>query len=128
MLICLFSNYTAEFASKLVSVTYQSAMASLEVSVADRQELEACQRSLVGSISRLQEEHHRVTTRVSVCVAGALVSLQLLPDKLTPMIRPLMDCIKTEADPLIQVGVWAWFPSYRYTCVSVWAGHHIVLV
>ncbi len=96
-----------DFATRLASTTYQNAVASVNVGVAERQELETAHRSLVSSISRLQEEHQRLATRVSVCVAGALVSLQILPEKLNPMVRPLMDCIKTESDSVIQVRMFS---------------------
>ena len=42
-------------------------------------------------------------TRVHCCMAGTLVTLTSLPPKLNPIIRPLMDCIKTESDTLMQV-------------------------
>ncbi len=58
---------------------------------------------MISSVGRVQEEHQRLSTKVSSCVAGALVSLSSLPAKLNPLIRPLMDCVKTEDDPLMQV-------------------------
>ena len=36
-------------------------------------------------------------------IAGALVTMQTLPPKLNPIIRPLMDAIKKEEDPAVQV-------------------------
>ena len=110
ILICIYVNtyksrstYSVEFAAQLASTTYQKALASLKLSAAERQELEVAHRNLVASVGHLQEEHQRLATRVSGCVAGALVSLQCLPEKLNPVIRPLMDCIKMETDPVIQV-------------------------
>jgi len=42
-------------------------------------------------------------TRVHNCVAGAVISLRKLPTKLNPIIRPIMDSIKLELDPTLQV-------------------------
>ena len=42
-------------------------------------------------------------SRVLCCVAGALVTINALPSKLNPVIRPLMECLKTEEDNLLQV-------------------------
>lgn len=36
-------------------------------------------------------------------IAGALVTMQALPPKLNPVIRPLMDAIKKEEDSAMQV-------------------------
>jgi TATA-binding protein-associated factor len=41
--------------------------------------------------------------RVLSVIAGALVTMQALPPKLNPIIRPLMDAIKKEEDPAMQV-------------------------
>ena len=69
-------------------------------------------RNVVSSLGQLQEEQQRLATRISSCVAGTLISLRCLPEKLNPVIRPLMDCIKTEADSVMQV-------LYMYVCVHV---------
>ena len=67
------------------------------------QEFDSLRRSLLASLGQLQEEHQRMQTRVHCCMAGTLVTLTSLPPKLNPIIRPLMDCIKTESDTLMQV-------------------------
>lgn len=41
--------------------------------------------------------------RVQAAIAGALVSMKHLPEKLNPVIRPLMDSIKKEENELLQV-------------------------
>ena len=67
------------------------------------------------SVGYLQEENQRLTMRVKSCLAGTIVAIACLPEKLNPLIRPLMDCVKTEADSVMQVwgmgvvdGKWVW--------------------
>ena len=67
------------------------------------QEFEALRRNVLTALGQLQEEIQRTDTRVQCCVTGTLVLLRSLPAKLNPVIRPLMDCIKKESDPLLQV-------------------------
>ena len=69
------------------------------------QEFDSLRRCVLSSLGQLQEEHQRLVTRVHSCLAGALVSLSSLPTKLNPVIRPLMDSVKTEKDRLMQVCV-----------------------
>lgn len=97
------SGYTVEFATRLASTTYQDTVRSLDLGQTELQELEVLHRNVVCSVGQLQEEHQRLAMRVSSCVAGTLISLRCLPEKLNPVIRPLMDCLKTEADSVMQV-------------------------
>lgn len=69
------------------------------------QEFESLRRCVLSSLGQLQEEHVKMSTRVSAGLAGALVSLNGLPGKLNPVIRPLMDSIKTEQDPVLRVSI-----------------------
>ena len=41
--------------------------------------------------------------RVQSSIARAVVVLDAVPDKLNPVIRPLMECIKREENTLLQV-------------------------
>ena len=67
------------------------------------QDFESLRRNVLTALGQLQEELQRSDTRVHCCVTGTLVLLQSLPPKLNPVIRPLMDCLKLESDPLLQV-------------------------
>lgn len=76
------------------------------------------------ALGQLQEENQKIHTkfvvsivcgrscdqgghlqRVHSCIAGAIISLRVLPTKLNPIIRPIMDAIKLETDPTLQVTV-----------------------
>lgn len=104
--VCMiFSGYSAEFATRLATSVYQETVQTLKLSPTEVQEFETLSRNVLTSVGQLQEEHQRLSMRVNSCIAGSLVSLVCLPEKLNPIVRPLMDCIKMEADGVMQVGV-----------------------
>ncbi|KAJ1984823.1 TATA-binding protein-associated factor mot1 [Dimargaris cristalligena] len=51
---------------------------------------------LTSSLAEFQEELVQLQTRVHCAAAGALVALEILPDKLNPIIRSLMNSVKRE--------------------------------
>ncbi|XP_072029618.1 TATA-binding protein-associated factor 172-like [Amphiura filiformis] len=53
-------------------------------------------RHIQASVQNINEQQHKLSIRTQACLASALVSLKYLPDKLNPVIRPLMDSIKKE--------------------------------
>ena len=67
------------------------------------QEFERLCHNLLTSLGQLQEHHQSLHCRVLCCVVGAVITQGTLPQKLNPLIRPLMDCLKTEEDGLLQV-------------------------
>lgn len=104
-MLLTYSGYTLEFATNLATSVSQQLLPELALGPAEAQEFESLRRNVLTSVGQLQEEHQRLGTRVASCVGGAVISLGCLPDKLNPVIRPLMDCIKSETDAVLQVGV-----------------------
>ena len=49
--------------------------------------------------------------RVQCVLASCLITLKSLPEKLNPVIRPLMDAIKREENLQLQVWPWPWWPT-----------------
>ena len=95
-----------EFATRLATSLYQESLPRLtQLSAAEVQEFESLSRNVLTSVGQLQDQHQQLSMRVSSCVGGALISLGCLPDKLNPIIRPLMDCLKLETDTVLQVSV-----------------------
>ncbi|XP_030839988.1 TATA-binding protein-associated factor 172 [Strongylocentrotus purpuratus] len=66
------------------------------------QDLQSKARQVLASVNEINEQQQKLSIRTQSCVTGALVSLQALPDKLNPLIRPLMDAVKKEESPLMQ--------------------------
>lgn len=46
----------------------------------------------------------KIYSRVQCSIAGAVISLRDLPDKMNPIVRPLMDALKREENAELQVG------------------------
>lgn len=66
------------------------------------QDLRNKSKLVLTSINEINEQQQKLNIRTQSCVTAAVVSLQSLPDKLNPLIRPLMDAIKKEESPLMQ--------------------------
>lgn len=64
--------------------------------------LERVQDSLVPSMNHIVAENQRLSTLSNAGIAGAVVGLQALTDKLNPVIKPLMESVKKEPLPLMQ--------------------------
>ncbi|GFT62364.1 TATA-binding protein-associated factor 172 [Trichonephila clavipes] len=64
--------------------------------------LEERRKSLLRSTNLTSSDQAALTVMVQSSIAGALVSLKHLPEKLNPIIRPLMDSIKREENELLQ--------------------------
>ncbi|XP_078611730.1 TATA-binding protein-associated factor 172-like isoform X3 [Branchiostoma floridae x Branchiostoma japonicum] len=90
----------------LLTVEQASALAATPCSQAvmpnQLQRLEGRRSQLQAAVQETGAEHGLHHLRVQCSVAGALVSLRLLPDKLNPVIRPLMDTLKREENSLLQ--------------------------
>ncbi|KAI8501245.1 btaf1 RNA polymerase II, B-TFIID transcription factor-associated, 170kDa, partial [Branchiostoma belcheri] len=90
----------------LLTVEQASALArtpcSQTVMPSQMQRLEGQRSALQAAVQETSVEHGVHQLRVQGSVASALVSLQLLPDKLNPVIRPLMDTLKREENSLLQ--------------------------
>ncbi|XP_070579939.1 TATA-binding protein-associated factor 172-like [Ptychodera flava] len=76
-----------------------------------------CQQVL-GTISEINTEQQKLNTRVQAVLAGAIVALKCLPDKLNPIIKPLMETIKTEENPLVQHHAASSLARLLHLCVD----------
>ena len=110
--------YSVEFAVQLAGSTYSKGIEKLSLTDEEKQvkkeithfymsslllqDFESYHRNLLTSIGQYQEHHSSLQLLVQTTAAGSLVSLSSLPPKLNPIIRPLMDSIKTHSDPLLQ--------------------------
>ncbi|XP_019852330.1 PREDICTED: TATA-binding protein-associated factor 172 isoform X2 [Amphimedon queenslandica] len=96
------SLYSVEFAVQLAGSTYSKGIETLTLTDEEKQDFESYHRNLLTSIGQYQEYHSSLQLLVQTTAAGSLISLSSLPPKLNPIIRPLMDSIKTHSDPLLQ--------------------------
>lgn len=73
-----------------------------------------CQATVVETSSEWQQLH----LRVHMFAACAVINLQVLPDKLNPLIRPLMEVVKREENALIQGYAASFIAKLLQQCVA----------
>ncbi|WRT68269.1 uncharacterized protein IL334_005245 [Kwoniella shivajii] len=60
------------------------------------------QRKVMGSIGYFSVMKERYDTQIMAGIAGALVALRVMPSKLGPVIKSLMDAVKREENEILQ--------------------------
>lgn len=66
------------------------------------QALESKRQQAQATVAETNGEWQQLHLRVHMLTACAVVNLQLLPDKLNPVVRPLMEAVKREENTLVQ--------------------------
>lgn len=64
--------------------------------------LESKRQQAQATVAETNTEWQQLHQRVHLFAACAVINLQMLPDKLNPVVRPLMEAIKREENALIQ--------------------------
>lgn len=64
--------------------------------------LESKRQQAQSSVAETSGEWQQLQLRVHMLTACAVVNLQLLPDKLNPVVRPLMEAVRREENTLVQ--------------------------
>ncbi|WWC63144.1 uncharacterized protein I303_105744 [Kwoniella dejecticola CBS 10117] len=81
------------------------------------------QRKIMGSIGYFSVMKERYDTQVMAGIAGALVALRLMPSKLGPVIKSLMDAVKKEENEILQTRAAASVAAFvKYTTTSLFTG------
>ncbi|GIY86061.1 TATA-binding protein-associated factor 172 [Caerostris darwini] len=93
--------YTFEQIIHLATIA-STAFISVKLKPKILETLEDRRKSLLRSANQASSDQASLTVMVQSAIAGALVSLKYLPEKLNPIIRPLMDSIKREENELLQ--------------------------
>ncbi|XP_065193343.1 TATA-binding protein-associated factor 172-like [Sycon ciliatum] len=94
------SAYIADSSAQLASTALS--VYSTQLPAASAQTVQRQAQSILAVTGRFQEFSQATHARVQLCVACSLVQLGVLPDKLNPVIRPTMETIKQEPDPLFK--------------------------
>jgi len=66
------------------------------------QPLDGKRQQAQATVQETSGEWQRLHLRVHMFTACAVVNLRALPDKLNPLVRPLMEGVKREENPLVQ--------------------------
>ncbi|CAF4345991.1 unnamed protein product, partial [Adineta steineri] len=75
---------------------------NVHANIASHAQLNGQKQNIRDEAQRIQSESETLSLRSTAYLASACVYWRFLGDQLNPLIRPLMDALKKEVDPLIQ--------------------------
>ncbi|XP_054706279.1 TATA-binding protein-associated factor 172-like [Uloborus diversus] len=110
--------YTFEQIVQLASVGFPSSVSVVKLKPKVIETLEERRKSLLKTVTQTSHDQAALNVMVQSAIAGALVSLKYLPEKLNPIIRPLMDSIKREENELLQVASAHHLVNLMELCIS----------
>uniref|UniRef100_A0A3Q3JAF2 BTAF1 RNA polymerase II, B-TFIID transcription factor-associated n=1 Tax=Monopterus albus TaxID=43700 RepID=A0A3Q3JAF2_MONAL len=96
------SVFTIDQANELVTTIFTESTAGLNVKSKQWQALDSKQHQAQASVMETNTEWQQLHLRVHMFTACSVINLQVLPDKLNPIVRPLMEAIKRDENTLIQ--------------------------
>uniref|UniRef100_A0A3B4VC35 B-TFIID TATA-box binding protein associated factor 1 n=1 Tax=Seriola dumerili TaxID=41447 RepID=A0A3B4VC35_SERDU len=96
------SVFTIDQANELVTTIFTESTAGLNVKSKQWQALDSKRQQAQATVLETSTEWQQLHLRVHMFTACAVINLQVLPDKLNPLVRPLMEAIKREENTLIQ--------------------------
>ncbi|XP_060942934.1 TATA-binding protein-associated factor 172 [Limanda limanda] len=96
------SVFTIDQANELVTTIFTESTAGLNVQSKQWQALDGKRQQAQATVTETSTEWQQLHLRVHMFTACAVINLQVLPDKLNPLVRPLMEAIKREENTLIQ--------------------------
>ncbi|XP_061600766.1 TATA-binding protein-associated factor 172 isoform X3 [Cololabis saira] len=96
------SVFTIDQANELVTTIFSESTASLNTKCKTWQGLDGKRQQAQSTVTETNGEWQQLHLRVHMFTACAVINLQVLPDKLNPLVRPLMEAVKREENTLIQ--------------------------
>lgn len=99
----MFQVLTFEQIQQLSGPAAQQLLASCKLKPKVAETLETRRKSIQGSVSQTSCDHQLLTVSTQAALAGATLTLRCLPEKLNPVIKPLMESIKREENQELQM-------------------------
>ncbi|XP_048862553.1 TATA-binding protein-associated factor 172 isoform X1 [Brienomyrus brachyistius] len=96
------SVFTIDQANELLTTIFSESTAGMNVKSRCWQPLDSKRQQALSTVGETSQEWQLLHLRVHMFAACATVNLQVLPDKLNPVIRPLMEAVKREENTLVQ--------------------------
>ncbi|XP_041645177.1 TATA-binding protein-associated factor 172 [Cheilinus undulatus] len=96
------SVFTIDQANELVTTIFTDSTGTLNDKSKQWQALDSKRQQAQATVLETSTEWQQLHLRVHMFTACAVINLQVLPDKLNPLVRPLMESIKREENTLIQ--------------------------
>ncbi|KAL0964274.1 hypothetical protein UPYG_G00321620 [Umbra pygmaea] len=94
--------FTIDQANELVSTVFTESTVGLNMKSKQFQPLDSKRQAAQATVFETSIEWQQLQLRVHMFTACAVVNLQALPDKLNPVVRPLMEAAKREENTLVQ--------------------------
>ncbi|GAB1302362.1 B-TFIID TATA-box-binding protein-associated factor 1 [Apodemus speciosus] len=93
---------TIDQANDLVTTVFNEVTSTFDLNPQVLQQLDSKRHQVQMTVAETNQEWQVLQLRVHTFAACAVVSLQQLPEKLNPVIKPLMETIKKEENTLVQ--------------------------
>ncbi|NXO33075.1 BTAF1 factor, partial [Locustella ochotensis] len=104
------SVFTIDQANELVTSVFNEVTSSFTLNPKVLQQLDSKRQQVQMTVTETNQEWQVLHLRVHTFAACAVVNLQQLPEKLNPVIKPLMEAIKKEENTLVQ--------NYVASCIA----------
>ncbi|XP_074928810.1 TATA-binding protein-associated factor 172 isoform X4 [Chelonoidis abingdonii] len=105
-----YSVFTIDQANELVTTVFSEVTSAFNLNPNILQQLDSKRQQVQMTVTETNQEWQVLQLRVHTFAACAVVSLQQLPEKLNPVIKPLMETVKKEENTLVQ--------NYAALCVA----------
>nr|XP_029525638.1 TATA-binding protein-associated factor 172-like isoform X2 [Oncorhynchus nerka] len=96
------SVFTIDQANELVTTIFAESTVGLDTKSKQFHPLDSKRQQAQSTVGETSVEWQQLHLRVHMFTACAVVNLQALPDKLNPVVRPLMEAAKREENTLVQ--------------------------
>uniref|UniRef100_A0A8C7DKT9 B-TFIID TATA-box binding protein associated factor 1 n=1 Tax=Oncorhynchus kisutch TaxID=8019 RepID=A0A8C7DKT9_ONCKI len=96
------SVFTIDQANELVTTIFAESTVGLDTNSKQFHPLDSKRQQAQSTVGETSVEWQQLHLRVHMFTACAVVNLQALPDKLNPVVRPLMEAAKREENTLVQ--------------------------
>uniref|UniRef100_A0A7M4F9D6 B-TFIID TATA-box binding protein associated factor 1 n=1 Tax=Crocodylus porosus TaxID=8502 RepID=A0A7M4F9D6_CROPO len=104
------SVFTIDQANELVTAVFSEVTSPFTLNSKVLQQLDSKRQQVQMTVTETNQEWQVLHLRVHTFTACAVVSLQQLPEKLNPVIKPLMEAVKKEENTLVQ--------NYAALCIA----------
>ncbi|KAL7990489.1 hypothetical protein Chor_013919 [Crotalus horridus] len=104
------SVFTIDQANELVTTVFNEATSSHNLNPKVLQQLESRRQQVQMTVTETNLEWQTLQLRVHTFTACAVVNLEQLPEKINPVIKPLMEAVKKEENTLVQ--------NYSALCIA----------
>lgn len=94
--------FTLERIQELTNQTTQETLVKFKLKAKVQESLEERRRSIQSTVLQTAQDQSALATSTLAALAGAAVMFRALPEKLTPVARPLMESVKQETDENLQ--------------------------